>query len=354
MSRILKRPMFRDGGTTNSKGTGIMSGIEDREEYQYGGRTGGAPVISTDNKTILDIIASGGGGNVGLRGRTGVSPYIQPNVAYGGQSLADVLGYEPTDKPYQGQPSFRSMNTPDVYTPPPKEEEVTTTVTTTEDLEEPKKKEPEKDLETTLKEKATLYEKLLLGEDAKKQSIFKALTAAAPALLEEDYGAAIKAAGEELAAPEDVKSKAKVLAIEEQIKKDLVKNPAKQEEIQFLVDKGMSFADAVKAVYGGDKSSLLSAYSPERFLQDRINEYGKSDSKFVRDNKTGYAMGDAIQYQHPDIEIMSFQNNDPGQPLVQPGKIYWNPARRNYYVELGDGQASEFSSYEQAFGFLNK
>ena len=34
MSRILKRPMFRRGGSTN---TGIMSGITDRTNYQLGG-----------------------------------------------------------------------------------------------------------------------------------------------------------------------------------------------------------------------------------------------------------------------------------------------------------------------------
>ena len=37
MSRILKRPMFRNGGRANSKGTGIMSGIEEREGFQSGG-----------------------------------------------------------------------------------------------------------------------------------------------------------------------------------------------------------------------------------------------------------------------------------------------------------------------------
>ena len=34
MSRILKRPMFRRGGSTN---TGIMSGITDRTNYENGG-----------------------------------------------------------------------------------------------------------------------------------------------------------------------------------------------------------------------------------------------------------------------------------------------------------------------------
>ena len=31
--------MFRDGGRANSKGTGIMTGIEDREPYAVGGTT---------------------------------------------------------------------------------------------------------------------------------------------------------------------------------------------------------------------------------------------------------------------------------------------------------------------------
>ncbi len=34
MSRTLKRPMFRRGGSTNA---GIMSGITDRTNYQLGG-----------------------------------------------------------------------------------------------------------------------------------------------------------------------------------------------------------------------------------------------------------------------------------------------------------------------------
>jgi hypothetical protein len=36
MSRILKRPMFRRGGSTN---TGIMSGLVDRKNYKFGSMT---------------------------------------------------------------------------------------------------------------------------------------------------------------------------------------------------------------------------------------------------------------------------------------------------------------------------
>jgi hypothetical protein len=37
MSNILRRPMFRMGGQVNSQGTGIMSGLEPRMNYQAGG-----------------------------------------------------------------------------------------------------------------------------------------------------------------------------------------------------------------------------------------------------------------------------------------------------------------------------
>lgn len=37
MSNILRRPMFRMGGQVNSQGTGIMSGVEPRMNYQVGG-----------------------------------------------------------------------------------------------------------------------------------------------------------------------------------------------------------------------------------------------------------------------------------------------------------------------------
>jgi hypothetical protein len=50
MSRTLKRPMFRDGGRANSKGTGIMSGIEDREPYKDGKIVGGGQM--SRNQTL--------------------------------------------------------------------------------------------------------------------------------------------------------------------------------------------------------------------------------------------------------------------------------------------------------------
>ena len=109
MSKTLKRPMFRDGGRANSKGTGIMSGIEDREPYRFGALVNkempvnqAVPTI-TPGMTILDILD---------RGQSAKIPY---NVS----SDSTVSGA--TRKPSEGQSSFRSQQDPEVYTPPTEE-----------------------------------------------------------------------------------------------------------------------------------------------------------------------------------------------------------------------------------------
>jgi hypothetical protein len=52
MSRTLKRPMFRRGGTVND---GIMTGLTDRKQYSIGGID--REQLGTDAKTISDILA---------------------------------------------------------------------------------------------------------------------------------------------------------------------------------------------------------------------------------------------------------------------------------------------------------
>jgi hypothetical protein len=56
MSRVLKRPMFRKGGPTNGM-TGIMSGIQDRQNYQDAGR------VSELTKENLDLLMQSDQGN---------------------------------------------------------------------------------------------------------------------------------------------------------------------------------------------------------------------------------------------------------------------------------------------------
>ena len=52
MSRSLKRPMFRRGGTVND---GIMTGLTDRKQYSIGGID--QKQLGTDAKTISDILS---------------------------------------------------------------------------------------------------------------------------------------------------------------------------------------------------------------------------------------------------------------------------------------------------------
>lgn len=361
MSKILKRPMFRGGGKVNSVGTGITSGLVDREEYQYGGRTGGTPTLNAGGKTILDYIMSGSGGTVGQRGRLGVSDYIQPSGVYGGQSLTDVLGYEPTGKPYQGQPSFRSMNTPDVYTPPATETEPQVTARQAED--ESMKKLDEQageinldDIEEQIKKKAELYNKLLYGPEEKAQTGFRALTRFGTKALEEgDLGAAAEQASEELEKGRKEGIAGKKIAIEQYIKKDMEKDPAKKAEVEYLVGKGMSFDDAVKTVYGGEKSPYLSAYSMERFLQERTTDYSKQEqAKIVRDNATGYAMADYLQIQYPGLGRINYVNNQPDFSSVRANQVYFDPVQRKFVAKKEDGSSDFFSTYEAATQFLTQ
>jgi hypothetical protein len=52
VSRTLKRPMFRRGGTVND---GIMTGLTDRKQYSIGGID--REKLGKDTQSILDIMS---------------------------------------------------------------------------------------------------------------------------------------------------------------------------------------------------------------------------------------------------------------------------------------------------------
>ena len=75
MSRILKRPMFRDGGRANSKGTGIMTGIEEREGFQNGNivsgnQNFGRVRIAPEGRSLFDRLNIGQLGSGSTIGQT--------------------------------------------------------------------------------------------------------------------------------------------------------------------------------------------------------------------------------------------------------------------------------------------
>jgi len=351
MSRTLKRPMFRGGGKVNSEGTGITSGLADRVPYKVGG-------------TTLDPYVSGPF-QPGPKAKLGDSLFsISPDSVIGrGQrdNLLDFLdenisGIRKEGSGFSIIPEAGASELPIVTSSPKKPEE-----------KEPEEKEPEEssgankpdgkgtvgledldditldDFEQEITKKAELYEKLLAGEESKKKSIFRALTAAAPGLLEEDYGSAIKAAGDVLGESDELGRKARLLAIQEKIEKDARKLPTKSQEVDILaaryVANGMNRADAFAAaeqkVYGSEKSELLAAYSPERELQDLTAAFAKSDDDLIEQNPSGFAQAEL--YKREGVKVIPYEKffdeeteRSDYRPKInpadiEPGDVYFDP-----------------------------
>jgi len=372
MSKTLKRPMFRDGGRANSKGTGIMTGIEDREPYAVGGTTldpyVSGPFTPGPKPKFGDTLFSIGPDSAIAQGqRNRMLDFIDqtvPGIRKEGSSFSLI-------------PSASASELPIITSSPkkteeekPKEKPETTKANQPggtgleddEDLDDIKLE----DFEEEITRKAELYEKLLAGEGSKKKSIFRALTAAAPGLLEEDYGGAIKAAGEVLSESDDLSRKAKLLAIQEKIAKDAQKTPTKAQEVDILanryIDNGMNRADAYKAaekkVYGTEKSQLLAAYSPDRELQDLTAAFAKSDDDLISQNPSGFAQAEL--YKRQGVKTVSYESyfNEetersdyrptitPGD--ISPGDVYFDPVSFQFFYKNKAGETGSSYSLDEA------
>ena len=364
--------MFRDGGRANSKGTGIMTGIEDREPYAVGGTTldpyVSGPFTPGPKPKFGDTLFSIGPDSAIAQGqRNRMLDFIDqtvPGIRKEGSSFSLI-------------PSASASELPIITSSPkkteeekPKEKPETTKANQPggtgleddEDLDDIKLE----DFEEEITRKAELYEKLLAGEGSKKKSIFRALTAAAPGLLEEDYGGAIKAAGEVLSESDDLSRKAKLLAIQEKIAKDAQKTPTKAQEVDILanryIDNGMNRADAYKAaekkVYGTEKSQLLAAYSPDRELQDLTAAFAKSDDDLISQNPSGFAQAEL--YKRQGVKTVSYESyfNEetersdyrptitPGD--ISPGDVYFDPVSFQFFYKNKAGETGSSYSLDEA------
>tara|TARA_R100001086_G_scaffold232800_1_gene154203 strand:+ start:304 stop:1443 length:1140 start_codon:yes stop_codon:yes gene_type:complete len=377
MSRILKRPMFRNGGRANSKGTGIMSGIEEREGFQSGG-VGLAQ--SPFKKFVVDPAL------------TMASPFVNVGADLGNLTKM-FFGGEPTFQylnPFAkgsglgvtAQPASEFYKTgdsspiiPEVQaseiTDTKKEEDdtvgtVTDETTTVRDLAEGMEKgkldefsenidtdDGLDELEQKLQSKADMFKKFLYGPEEKAQTGFRALTEAGLKALEGDIAGGIKAGSDTLAEGRKTAEAGKTLALKSFIQKDLQKDPTKQKEIEFLMSRGLTQDQAIEAVYGGSKGSdLLKAYSKERYLQDRTADYAKEDQpKIVRDNAVGYALADYIMIENDEVSRVPYKGNQIDTSLIQEGVVYFDPVRRSF-MAVKDGDAQFFSTIEQTKTFL--
>jgi len=381
MSRTLKRPMFRDGGRANSKGTGIMSGIEDREPHAESNPQGVGYSQSPFKKFVVDPA------------KTMISPFVNVGADIG--NLGQMFfGAEPTFKymnPFaEGSGLGTELQTASQFYKPreggvdiisgaqaseadtTKTEEddtagtVTDETTTVRDLAEGMEKgkldefsenidtdDGLDELEQKLQSKADMFKKFLYGPEEKAQTGFRALTEAGLKALEGDIAGGIKAGSDTLAEGRKTAQAGKTLALKSFIQKDLEKNPTKQKEIEFLMGRGLTQDQAIEAVYGGSKGSeLLKAYSQERYLQDRTADYSKEDQpKIVRDNAVGYALADYIMIENPEVQKVPYKGNVADTASLQEGTVYFDPVRRSFVAIKGD-TAEFFSTVEQAKTFL--
>ena len=278
MSRILKRPMFRDGGRANSKGTGIMTGIEEREGFSTGTLVGGRVrgVAPEDSRSLFDLLNFGqiGGGSTIDQTESGQRTRIFPEAQASeldGQTTTTTTAPEPFTPVIKAKPPVPD---PDTMIDPDK----MTTRQTAQAMEAGTKKQFSKgldddpddiklqDFEDEITSKAEIYEKLLGGKDAKTQSFFRALAAGGlDALAEGTVTAGAKKFVDSLEGADDLSRKATLLAIQEKIAKDATKTPTKSQEVDILanryMDGGMKRVEAYKKaeekVYGDDKQSLL-------------------------------------------------------------------------------------------------
>ena len=90
MSRILKRPMFRRGGPTN---TGIMSGLVDRKNYKFGSMT------EDQIRSNIDMLTN-------LQNQ--FSPVAKTRLPLGDVGLALIAGQSPIDALATGYKKFTS------------------------------------------------------------------------------------------------------------------------------------------------------------------------------------------------------------------------------------------------------
>ena len=376
MSRTLKRPMFRDGGRANSKGTGIMSGIEEREGFQKGG-VGLAQ--SPFKKFVVDpaLTVASPFVNVGADlgnltkmffGGEPTFQYLNPFAEGSGlgvkaQPASEFYGGSKTPSiiPEAGASEMDSTTTTETT----KKDDTSETTNLAKQMEKGAKRQfddPNEikldDIDTfeeEVKRKADTYKRLLGAEDATKQNFFKALTAGGlEALSSGDTAEGVKQFSEKLEGADDLSRKATSLAIEETIKKDLIKQPDKIKEVEFLTNSGISQERALAIVYGDD-NKLLPGYSYEREIADLRNQFIDDGNTHQKNFPSGYAQGEillreginSIKYNY-NAKEMKYEASGEQIGKMKPGDILFDPVNFEYLAVDPSGNKINTISKDKA------
>jgi hypothetical protein len=376
MSRILKRPMFRDGGRANSKGTGIMTGIEKREGFSTGtlvGRVRG--VAPEDSRSLFDLLnlGQGGGSTIGQTEsgqRIRIFPEAQASEL-GDQTTTTTTTtapepFKPVIKAKPPIPDPDSLTDPKAYKSfrDRQTEKQATSKGLDDDIDDIKLQ----DFEDEITSKAEIYEKLLGGKDAKTQSFFRALAAGGlDALAEGTVTAGAKKFVDSLEGADDLSRKATLLAIQEKIAKDATKTPTKSQEVDILanryMDGGMKREEAYKKaeekVYGDDKQSQLPGPTRERELFELTNTFAKNqDNELISGNSAGFAQAEL--YKREGIKVIpyeEFYDKDSqttgfratvGDANIKPGEFYFDPVTFKFKYKTKAGESGFTYNLDEA------
>ena len=388
MSKTLSRPMFRRGGKVDSRGTGITSGLMPRQNYQ----TAGFVFPGDESKTTQTTQPTGGG--------TGFSqsPFkklivdptlsaISPVVNVGsdiGNFTKLFFGGDPTFKyldPFakgsgfgvgvEDFDTFRygpNKTTTELPEAPEIDQSESNqqgdkTVTMDEKKDAPEIQDNNKAIDVDAMEDmidadAKTFERIMLGDSATKDKIFKMLTAAAPKLLEEDYGGAIAAAGE---AGDDsgIKAKSREAAVSKYISDTA--STDKQKDYAFIKNKypKMSEEDAI-AFAGGQSQfqkelplSTVRATISSNFEPSTLHEQAYRDGHIeFRALKTRYG-ADLKQLPYRAKGKTPEDGFEVVTTNLDKSSIYFDTVNQNYIVaDQETGQSKTFNTFESANNYL--
>jgi len=293
MSKTLRRPMFR-GGSVNSRGTGITSGLDD-SGYADGGRvgfqTGGTYTSFRSPISTSRTFGVEPGYNL-LDKLKSLMPDTR-SIRQRRESELDTarLGLDTSGADVQGAIEFGNTGFEKNITPPPPSSVSNIPTELTEDDE--------------LTKQAKLYQKLLGGDEAKSQAVYDALLAASPAFFK---GKNLKEAAPEVLTainksgafdkPRDIKQAAAQLAIQRAM----------------LRDKAIAEEKSRLAIYGAKNVETLSETLkniPGSFIAGPLPEGFKENPNLLRPGGI-YSVGNEKFYAVPGDIVDSSGKKKPG------------------------------------------
>jgi len=397
-NRTLNRPMFRRGGKVDSRGTGITSGLMPKRGFVdgpggYAGKksTVDYNVMGVDQNSEAQKTTTTGGG-VGFD-NSPFKKYVENPVQYlantaispVGNTISDIANYskllfggKPTSNyfsPIYGQQTY------DQYKSTNKDEKGGTVlekiaplytntdvpeVETNENVNVSMDPKPEPDVENTNQDSITLddlnsieeeissqsdmFEKLLAGD--RKDDIFRALTKAAPKLLDEDYGGAIETAGEALDRG-DSKQKAKELALKQYLDGQDLGETGKTIKALQKLNPNITSDEILSRLF--DKTG---ASQPIENVRAALLDDFQPDTDHEALHKTGYVEFYAQSTKYPGLQLVRYESVKPGEPdkgFKQPkltvGAVNFDPTTKKYIVFDGTNSI-EYTNPKEAFDSL--